>query len=77
MYIHDYDMNAERKTKNLSAIPEDERTREETRAFSYRLQDKNWYINMFLMPWDPNEYEYDEPAAVEIDLDAVPVTPAP
>lgn len=78
MYIHDYDMNAERKTKNLSAIPQEERTLEETRAFSYRVQDRNWYINCFLMPWDPNEYEYDEEEPMaEVITNVVPLTPAP
>ncbi len=79
MYIHDYDMNAERKTANLSAIPQDERTLEESRSFSYKLQDKKWYINCFLMPWDPNEYDWAEPVpeADEAVLVAVPLTPTP
>ncbi len=78
MYVHDYDRNAEKKTKNLSAIPEAERTEEESRSFSYKLQGKDWYINMFLMPWDPNEYGSDEASdTVEsVDLDS-PVTPTP
>ena len=79
MYVHDYDMNAERKTRNLSAIPQEERTREEDRTFSYRLQDKNWYINCFLMPWVPEEYgygpEWTAPPAAETP--APTLTPAP
>ncbi len=53
MYVHDYDMNAEKKSKNLSAIPKEEQTEQETRSFSYKLQSKDWYINCFLMPWIP------------------------
>ncbi len=53
MYVHDYDSLAEKKTKNLTAIPKEEQTEEETRSFSYKLQSKDWYINCFLMPWIP------------------------
>lgn len=55
MYVHDYDMNAEDPTKNLSMIPEEERTEEETSCFTYKLQNKDWYVNRFLMPWLPAE----------------------
>ena len=77
MYIHDYDMNAEKKTKNLTAIPAEERTREETKAFTYKLQDKTWYINCFLMPWNPNEYDFAEPIEESVDLDALPAVETP
>lgn len=53
MYVHDYDMNAEDPTRNLSEIPQEERTEEETSYFTYKMQNKNWYVNRFLMPWLP------------------------
>ena len=53
MYVHDYDMNAEDWTKNLSAVPKEERTQEESSYFNYKLQDDSWYVNCFLMPWVP------------------------
>ena len=54
MFIHDYDPSADKK-KNLSLVPEEERTEQESKAFSYKHQYKNHklYINMFLMPWIP------------------------
>ena len=57
MFVHDYDPNAEKKAKNLSLIPKEERTEEETRAFSYKNQYPkfNLYVNMFLMPWIPDQ----------------------
>ena len=56
MFVHDYDPNVEKK-KNLSLVPEDERTQEESKAFSYKHQYKKYklYINMFLMPWIPGQ----------------------
>jgi len=62
MFIHDYDPNAEVKSKNLSYIPEEERTLEETAAFSYKRQYKNFdlYVNEFLMPWLPSEWASPE-----------------
>ncbi|MCQ2458427.1 MAG: CHAP domain-containing protein [Clostridia bacterium] len=57
MYVHDYDMNAEDNTKNLSEVPKEERDREETKSFSWKLQSKDWYINRFLMPWLPEDDE--------------------
>ncbi len=77
MYVHDYDMNAARKTQNLSAIPREDRTREENRAFSYKVAGNDWYINCFLMPWDPNEYDEAELFVEEVVTDVVPITPAP
>ena len=56
MYIRDYDMSAEKK-RNVSLVPEEERTREENTLFSYgyTYENENLYINMFLMPWIPEE----------------------
>lgn len=56
MFVHDYDPNAEKKAKNLTLIPKEERTEEETNAFSYKNQYPkfNLYVNMFLMPWIPD-----------------------
>lgn len=56
MYIRDYDMNAEQK-KNITLVPEEERTREENTLFSYgyTYDNENLYLNLFLMPWIPGE----------------------
>ncbi|MBQ6173873.1 MAG: CHAP domain-containing protein [Clostridia bacterium] len=59
MYVHDYDLHAEKKAKNLTAVPKDEQTETESKTFSYKIQGKGWYINCFLMPWLPKEYGYD------------------
>ncbi len=56
MYVHDYDMYAEDRTRNLSAIPEEDRTRKEDNTFNYKLQMDTWYVNCFLMPWIPEDY---------------------
>ncbi len=55
MYVHDYDPNAEKKTKNISLVPEEERISVDSTAFSYHYtyNDKDIYVNMFLMPWVP------------------------
>ena len=57
MYTRDYDMNAEKKQKDLTLVPEEERTREENALFSYDYTygNKSLYINIFLMPWIPEE----------------------
>ena len=55
MYIHDYDMNAEDPTNNLSVVPAEERDREESAAFGWKMQDDRWYVNRFLMPWIPDD----------------------
>ena len=65
MYVHDYDMNAEDWQKNLSAVPEGERTVEETAAFDYTVPSSKpsssaskkapYYVNCFLMTWVPGE----------------------
>ena len=56
MFIYDYDVNAEKK-KNIVLLPEEERTREEARNFTYGQHKKGtrWYVNCFLMPWIPEE----------------------
>lgn len=54
MYVHDYDMNAEKQQKNLTVVPKAERTREESSWFTYKKQADNWYVNCFLMPWVPD-----------------------
>ena len=57
MFTRDYDMYAEKKQKDLSLVPEDERTAEESALFSYDYTygNENLYINVFLMPWIPEE----------------------
>ncbi len=62
MYIRDYDMNAQSQSKNLTMVPKAERTREESRAFTYKIP-SGWYINMFMMPWVPETDETPEAAA--------------
>lgn len=55
MYVFDYDANAERK-KNITLVPEEERTREESKIFTYGQHDKKerYYVNCFLMSWVPD-----------------------
>jgi len=57
MYVRDYDLNAEKKQKNMSLVPEEERNREESNIFSYgyAYKNKHMYITIFLMPWIPGE----------------------
>ena len=68
MYIYDYDPEKEYSIKrkypdnsNISAVPQEERTGEESGFRTYNLHMKNknkkkpWYINCFLMPWVPGE----------------------
>ena len=66
MYVHDYDMYAENQEANLSLVPEEERTREETAEFNYAIPSStpnggssgkkyNYYVNCFLMPWVPGD----------------------
>lgn len=58
-YVYDYDMFAENKQKNISAVPAEEQTEEEAKNFTYktRSDSKNkknkWYVNCFFMPWLP------------------------
>ena len=60
MYTRDYDLNAvndNRKKEDLSLVPEEERTQTESALFSYDYTygNKNLYVNIFLMPWIPEE----------------------
>ncbi len=57
MYVRDYDMNAEKLSKNLTLVPEEERTQEESALFtySYTYNNPGLYIFSFLMPWIPGE----------------------
>lgn len=62
MFIHDYDMNAENKEKNLSVVPEEEREMEASKTVSYKIAKGNvggkscsFYVNCFLMPWLPDD----------------------
>ena len=57
MYTRDFDPNAESKKTNLSQVPEEERTQEESLTFSYGYTYKNpaMYITCFLMPWVPGD----------------------
>ena len=69
MFVYDYDPNAENKLKNISFVPKDERTREESKIFTYgkHTQRAAYYVNCFLMPWIPEEAEYG--AGAETDAD--------
>lgn len=69
MYVHDYDMYAKDWTKNLSAVPKEERTQKETNHFNYKMQVDTWYVNCFLMPWIPEE--------VPEEIMVIDPTPAP
>jgi len=68
MYVRDYDVNAvvntkDRKSTNLSVIPEEDRTLPESSCVDYSIpvtkpSDGNYskhayYVNCFLMPWIP------------------------
>ena len=57
MFVHDYDMNAEKKAKNISLVPKEERIDSDQKAFSYKYtyDDKTLYVNCFLMPWIPGD----------------------
>ena len=60
MYTRDYDLNAanaNKKKEDLSIVPEEELTQEESALFSYDYTygNPNLYINIFLMPWIPEE----------------------
>ena len=59
MFVRDYDPNAERKRDNLSLVPEEERTQEESALFSYNYTygNKTLYVHMYLMPWNPEDAE--------------------
>ena len=55
MFVHDYDMNVEKKYGNISLVPADEQIQWDDKAFSYKYtyNDKDMYVSMFLMPWIP------------------------
>jgi len=56
MFVYDYDASAEKK-KNITLVPKEERTEEETKIFTYNthVKGKKCYVNCFLMPWVPGE----------------------
>ena len=68
MYIHDYDMNA-KKAWDMKTIPQEEQKEEQTRMFSYKLQNNTWYINCFLMTWIPGN---EVPILSEVDVSMTP-----
>lgn len=74
MYVHDYDMYAEDWTRNLSTIPKEERTQEETSYFNYKMQADTWYVNCFLMPWIPEDGGSE---MVFEEIEVLEPTPAP
>ena len=55
MYVYDYNPAAEKREKNISLVPQEERTETESKTFTYKRHgnDKSWYVNTFLMPWVP------------------------
>ena len=65
MYVHDYDMNAKDWKRNLSEVPEAERTEKESDCFDYTLpvakpsssagKKAPYYVNCFLMSWVPGD----------------------
>ena len=57
MYTRDYDPAAEDEKKDLTLVPEEEQTREETNTFTYKYTYDNdsLYVHLFLMPWIPGE----------------------
>ena len=61
MFIYDYDAAAEKK-KNITLVPQEERVGEESKILTYAKHKKgsDWYVNCFLMPWIPEETEYEE-----------------
>ena len=63
MYVRDYDMNAEKKQKDMTLVPEAERDREESNIFSYgyAYKNKKMYITAFLMPRIPEEESQETP----------------
>ncbi|MGN0778770.1 MAG: hypothetical protein ACI4MJ_06455 [Aristaeellaceae bacterium] len=68
LYVHDYDMNADDWQKNLSAVPEAERTLTESACIDYTVPSSKpsssaskkspYYVNCFLMTWVPDD-EYN------------------
>lgn len=56
MFVLDYNPNAEKPAKNITVVPKEERTQEETKNFTYVNHTKGgtYYVNCFLMPWVPD-----------------------
>ena len=79
MYVHDYDRSVGNTTGNLTAVPKEERTQEETSWFNYKMQEKNWYVNCFLMPWIPESMadSTNTPEEPLPETDVPTVTPPP
>lgn len=62
MFIHDYDLNAADKEKNLSVVPKEERVLEAAKNLDYDIpqgtvggKKHNFYVNCFVMPWVPGD----------------------
>lgn len=57
MYTRDYNPHAEKLQKNLTLVPEEERTKAESVTFSYDYTYSNpsMYVTCFLMPWVPGD----------------------
>ena len=92
MYVRDYDMNAEintnnRKSTNLTAIPEDEYPMPESSYVDYSITTAKpsssatnkytYYVHCFLMPWVPEEVEEVETVATPAPTAEPTMTPAP
>ena len=87
MYVRDYDMNAEvntnnKKSSNLSEIPEDARVLPESDHVDYSIPSSKpsdsasgkyiYYVHCFLMPWVPGD-----PALPGAETPVPEATPAP
>lgn len=77
MYVHDYDRFAADRTRNLSEIPMEERTRKEDATFNYKLQMDTWYANCFLMPWIPEDYAPATPTPMPTATPTMTPEPTP
>ncbi len=79
MYVHDYDMNAAKESKNLTSPPEEERTQAETKNFSYKVAksgDNTFWINCFLMPYVPGDMALTaDPRTTEAPTDSAEALP--
>jgi len=53
-FVYDYDPTAVKK-KNVTLVPKEERTEEESKVFTYGKHGNGWYINCFLMTWVPGD----------------------
>lgn len=61
MYTRDYHPNAEKQKDNLTLVPEEDRSLDESITFSYDYTYNNpsMYISYFLMPWVPGDPTLD------------------